>query len=55
MQSHFHTNGSSCVCSFPTNRGVRFAEKQPPFPTVEITEKDKGKTYISAFKKPYNR
>ena len=29
--------------------------KNNPFPTVEITEKDKEKTYISAFKKPYNR
>ena len=39
---------------FRVNRGVRFDEKQVLL-AVEIAEKDKGKTYISAFKKSYNR
>lgn len=38
---------------FRVNRGVRFDEKQVLL-AVEIAEKDKGKTYISAFKKSYN-
>ena len=54
VQSHFRR---TAVCTYVSFGQIEecVLVKIKFFSAVEITEKSKGKTYISAFKKPYNR